>query len=142
MCVEDLYSCYFDKLLSDLEKIASRGVYNFGYIERMILERTLFAVLKLWVRDRLGIELHGFSESYKLQLLDLLKRKGDERHVFLTCKMFDLKNYLRSLSCENPYVRGDSISKLNVGKDKVFVIIRSQIQGIRRLIFEDLKIKG
>lgn len=134
MCVNDLYSCYFDKLLFDLDKIASHGIYNFGYVERMILERSLFIIFKLWVRDRFYVELHGFSDSYKLQLLDIVEKKVDSRDFTIICKVFDLKNYLRSLSCENPYVRGDSILKLNVGVDKVFVVIKSQILGIQRLI--------
>ncbi|MFO3729234.1 hypothetical protein [Butyricimonas muris] len=117
-----------------MEKIASQGIHNFGYVERMILERTLFVIFKLWVRDRFQVELHGFSDSYKLQLLDIVGKKIDTRDFMIICKVFDLKNYLRSLSCENPYVRGDSILKLNVGVDKVFVVIKSQILGIQRLI--------
>ena len=62
------------------------------------------------------------------------KKKIDSRDFMIICKVFDLRNYLRSLSCENPYVRGDSILKLNVGVDKVFVVIKSQIVGIQRLI--------
>ncbi len=62
------------------------------------------------------------------------KKKIDSRDFMIICKVFDLRNYLRSLSCENPYVRGDSILKLNVGVDKVFVVIKSQILGIQRLI--------
>jgi len=104
---------------------------EFGYRERILIERGLFLLIKCLCKVVLNYNLQGFSNYYKNKINDLiLKTECKETFSQVVEQIFQLKIFLQSVSSENAYVRGDSLSKLNLDRKNVFGFIDSQIKSI------------
>lgn len=104
---------------------------GFGYRERILIERGLFLLIKCLCKEILNCNLQGFSNSHKNNLNSIISRTDCDK-IFLQVveQIFQLKIFLQSVSSENAYVRGDSLSKLGLSRKNVFSYIGAQIKSI------------
>lgn len=108
-----------------------RNFSEFGYRERILIERGLFLLIKCLCKKILDYNLQGFSNLHKINLDNIISKTDcGETFLKLVEQIFHLKIFLQSVSCENAYVRGDSLSKLGLDRKNVFSFIESQVKSI------------
>lgn len=111
--------------------LISKKHHEFGYRERMQIERGLFLLVKVLCNMKLGYELQGFSKAHKDRILELIRQnKYDGFFTQLIDQVFQLKIFLQSLSSENAYVRGDALSRLGLNRQNVVSFIKEEIRRI------------
>lgn len=121
-------------LISEIENL-STNFSEFGYRERVRIERYLFLLLKAFCQRELDYNLQGFSKSHLEEFSSLAANKSKEKALNLIVdQAFQLKIYLQSLSSENAYVRGDALSKLGLDRTKIFSFIKFQSEVIIKKI--------
>jgi hypothetical protein len=104
---------------------------GFGYRERIRIERGLFLLIKFLCKELLDYNLQGLSNYHKDRLNSIIsKTECDKIFLQVVERIFQLKIFLQSLSSENAYVRGDSLSKLGLNRKNVFSFIEFQINAI------------
>ena len=104
---------------------------EFGYSERILIERGLFLLIKCLCEEVLNYNLQGFSNDHKKNLNNIISKTDcDETFSQVVEQIFQLKIFLQSVSSENAYVRGDSLSKLGLDRKNVFSFIEAQIERI------------
>jgi adenylate kinase family enzyme len=114
-----------------LSSIKAQSLGRFGFKERMKLERTLFLILRAVSISMVGYDIPGFTDYYKQQLIEQLEGKNQCRdYIHLIQKIYSLKQTLQSLSSENGYVRGDTLSKLDQDRRSIFGFLERQIKSI------------
>ena len=105
---------------------------EFGYRERILIERGLFLLIKCLCKEILNYNLQGFSNYHKKNLNNIISKTDcDETFSQVVEQIFQLKIFLQSVSSENAYVRGNSLSKLGLDRKNVFSFIEAQIESIR-----------
>ena len=123
-----------ESILSFLHHENDRIVINFsefGYRERILIERGLFLLIKCLCEEVLNYNLQGFSNYHKKNLNNIISKTDcDETFSQVVEQIFQLKIFLQSVSSENAYVRGDSLSKLGLDRKNVFSFIEAQIESI------------
>ncbi len=108
---------------------------EFGYRERILIERGLFLLIKCLCKEILNYDLQGFSNYHKKNLNNIISNTdGYEAFSQVVDQIFQLKIFLQSVSSENAYVRGDSLSKLGLDRKNVFSFIENQIKSITNKI--------
>jgi hypothetical protein len=108
---------------------------EFGYRERILIERGLFLLIKCLCKEILNYNLQGFSNYHKKNLNNIISNTdGYEAFSQVVDRIFQLKIFLQSVSSENAYVRGDSLSKLGLDRKNVFSFIETQIKSITNKI--------
>ncbi len=108
---------------------------EFGYRERILIERGLFLLIKCLCKEILNYDLQGFSNYHKKNLNNIISNTdGYEAFSRVVDQIFQLKIFLQSVSSENAYVRGDSLSKLGLDRKNVFSFIETQIKSITNKI--------
>ena len=117
-------------LISESESI-STNFSEFGYRERVKIERCLFLLIKTLCKKKLDYDLQGFSK-FHIERLSYITSKNVTGKTFslIVDQVFQLKIYLQTLSSENAYVRGDALSKLGLDKKSVFTFIKEQLKSI------------
>ena len=119
------------KFISDTAKHLEKNYSKFGYRERIQIERCLFLLLKILCNKKLECNLQGFSKDHIDRVCNFTaKNEFDIRCLKLIEKAFELKVFIVRLSCENAYVRGDSISKLGLNSKNVHKTILTQLNSI------------
>ncbi len=104
---------------------------EFGYKERILIERGLFLLIKYLCKDILNYNLQGFSNYHRNKIYSIISNSGcDKTFSRVVEQIFQLKIFLQLVSSENAYVRGDSLSKLGLDRKKVFSFIETQIRSI------------
>ena len=117
-------------LISEIESV-STNFSEFGYRERVRIERFLFLLLKAFCWRELDYNLQGFSKCHLEEVTSLFSKETKGKSLSLIIdQAFQLKIYLQSLSSENAYVRGDALSKLGLDRKKVFLFIQDQSRSI------------
>lgn len=117
-------------LISEIESV-STNFSEFGYRERVRIERYLFLLLKAFCQRQLGYNLQGLSKCHLEEVTSLISNKTKNKSInLIVVQAFQLKIYLQSLSSENAYVRGDALSKLGLDRKKVFSFIQEQSKSI------------
>ena len=108
-----------------------KNLSEFGYRERILIERGLFLLIKCLCKKILDYDLQGFSNQHKIDLNKIISRTGRcEPFLQVVEQIFQLKIFLQSVSSENAYVRGDSLSKLGLDRKNVFRFIEAQLNSI------------
>jgi hypothetical protein len=123
----------FKKLQDDINELNSSKSY-FGYSERMLLERTLFAVLRTFCSKYLELDITGFTDYYKSLILENPVCESNSLINEIINQIFSLKYFLQKLSSENAYVRGDALSSVSIDKNQVFSFISIQTHAINKKI--------
>lgn len=131
----DKLSKLFYILENDLKELEIKSKNVFGFRERLIIERTLFLILSSYCKTHHKIQIIGFTDFYKNEILSIIsKNEKTTNHKKIIKKIFDLKFFLQELSNENAYIRGDALSKVGLEKKHIYKIITAEIESIRRLI--------
>jgi len=104
---------------------------EFGYKERVRIERGLFLLLKFLCSQKLNYNLQGFGNFHRQTLLaKIVSRKCGAPFAQTIEQIFQLKVFLQALSSENSYVRGDALSRVGVEKKNVFSLIERRVRSI------------
>ena len=114
------------KLKDDFEEISNSDIGNFGFKERVKLERTLYLLLL----DLTEIELSGFND---FSLEKILKIKN-EQISNIAQEIYQLRIFLKKISSSNPYERYDAINELSVNRKMIFVLMRKKIDRLIKKI--------
>jgi len=122
-------------LLRDTEYITNIKLSEFGYRERIKIERSLFLLLKLICRNRINYNLKGFNKRNR----DLLLKRINNEHnsmqfAELIEKIFLLKFFIQSLSNKNPYVMFDALSRTATNQENALKFVKVQIESIIKKI--------
>jgi len=122
---------FIAKFIKKTSKSLNENDIKFGYRERIQIERCLFLFLKNICKERLKYNLRGLS-NYHIEQLRNYVENNNYNIIFVNIieKAFQLNIYIKQLSCESAYVRGDSITKLNLNKKNIQKVIRSQLYGL------------
>lgn len=120
----------------ELKAIAEALVRNpprrIGYRERLLIERPLFLTLKDVCCRCVGYELHGLSETHRQRMEGAIKSSPNGQRLFpLLRDAFELRIFLLDLSCANPYVQGDALSRASVTQEDAS---RSLARALFRLV--------
>jgi hypothetical protein len=117
-------------LTSESESI-STNILEFGYRERIRIERCLFLLIKTLCKKEIDYDLQGFSNNHIEKLTaTIANRLSRKTFNLIISQAFQMKIYLQTLSNANAYVRGDALSKLGLNKKSVFKFIQEQIKSI------------
>ncbi|MFC1561236.1 hypothetical protein ACFL4V_02040 [Candidatus Latescibacterota bacterium] len=117
-------------LVSECETI-SANFSEFGYKERIKIERCLFLLIKTLCQKKIDYDLQGFSNFHRERLSSIISRhESDKTFNQIVEQIFQFKIFLQKLSSENAYVRGDSLSNLGLNRKTVFDFIGVQIKSI------------
>jgi hypothetical protein len=136
-----MLSQVFTYLNNEIDSII-KNHQEFGYRERMQIERGLFLLIKLLCSERLKYNLQGFSKNHKDNILKIISQdKCAISFTQLVDRIFQLKVFLLSLSSENAYVRGDALSRMGLKRQNVFSFIKDEIGRIRSKV-TDLNIEN
>ena len=119
---------YIEILKIDLNIIKENSLSNFGYKERVKLERTLFLILI----ELIEIEIDGFNKISYEKIKEAIKKDNYVVDI-LVDKLFDLQSFFKSISNNNPYVRDDALSKADTNRIEVFNFIEIKINRIELL---------
>lgn len=104
---------------------------EFGYRERILIERGLFLLIKYLCKAMLNYNLQGFNNYHKNELNEIISKTScDETFTNLVEQIFQLKIFLQSVSSGNAYVRGDSLSKLGLDRKNALCFIETKIKNI------------
>lgn len=122
-------------LSSEFRTIPS-DLSNFGYRERIKIERCLFLLIKIICKNEFDYELQGFSKRH-IENLSLIipENLSSKSFVLIFEKAYQTKIYLKALSSGNGYVRGDTLSKLGLNRKTVFPFIQDHLDSIKNYIF-------
>lgn len=107
------------KLKDDFEEIANSNIGNFGFKERMRLERTLYVLLL----DLTKMKLSGFNDFGVEKILEIENEKIKD----IAYEIYKLKIFLKKISSSNPYERYDALNETNLNRKKIFVLMRKKI---------------
>lgn len=123
-----------DKISSFLiseSKSISTNLSDFGYKERVKIERCLFLLMKTLCKKEINYDLQGFSKFHVEKIsYSILNNVPGKTLNLIVDQAFQLKNYLQTISSENAYVRGDALSKLGLNRKSVYTFIQGQIKSI------------
>lgn len=109
----------------------STNFSEFGYRERIRIERCLFLLIKSLCKKELDYNLQGFSKGHIEKLSYISSKKLSVKTLILIIdQTFQLKTYLQTLSSESAYVRGDALSKLGLNRKNVFTFIQEELKRI------------
>ena len=102
-----------------------KNISSFGYKERIILEKSLFSILKLAA----GKEVTGFS---RLEFQNLnFKFLNNKVRLRLILKIFELRRFLKDISSGNAYVRDITLENAGTNKTKVFAFVNLRLKSIK-----------
>lgn len=119
------------KYIEDTNESLGGKSSNFGYRERINIERCLFILLKFLCNEKINYNLQGFSNDHIDKLRNYVENSKCDKIFLQTIeKAFQLKIFIIQISCENAYVRGDSISKLGLNEISVYKFIETQLNSI------------
>lgn len=121
----------FKLIESDLNYLSEKGDILFGYNDRMIIERGLFELLLIVSDIYLKYELKGFSDYYKKEILSTYS-VTNSKICTIIIQIFDLKNFIQSLSSGNSYVQYNLITQTGNEKENIFKFLTQQIHLIKR----------
>jgi hypothetical protein len=108
---------------------------QFGYKERIKIERCLFLLAKYLCQILINYNLQGFTKhDQEIITLKLSEINCDKQIVNVFNHIFHLKYTIQSLSSENAYVRGDALSKLNLDRTNIISFLKNQIHHITNSI--------
>ena len=130
-----------EKLFADINEMKDDSLSQFGYKERMKIERTLFILLYKICKNHIDIEVQGFNKYYKERILEKTREnRFNSKFDLLITKIFEIKFNLQALSSQNAYVREETLSKVGTDKKQIFQMLYRQINSIKKLI-DELDIK-
>lgn len=131
----DIISKATNLLISEIELIAKGPISEFGYRERIRIERGLFLTLKMLCCQLSNYNLQGFAKRHQEDLLIFLSKDCTEKSIQeLVEQIFQLKIFILSLSSENAYVRGDAFSRAGVDRSTALNFIKRQAESILKKI--------
>lgn len=121
------------KHMTDAElQVIPDNLINFGYRERLLFERPLFLLLKLISDSELNYNLKGFSKD---NIDELITHAGEDRPLqTIITKIWELKVFIKSLSSSSAYIRGDTLSIVNVNEKDTVRYIKKEINNIFRKV--------
>jgi hypothetical protein len=120
----------FIYLNNEVDSIAVRR--EFGYKERIQIERGLFLIVKLLCSKIIKFNLQGFSKAHKDDVLKMIPLTDSGKNFSqLVDRIFQFKVFILSLSSENAYVRGDALSRMGLKRQNVLSFIKAEIGRIR-----------
>lgn len=93
-----------DNLTKYVSELKKGKIENLNYYKRIKIERDLYLRINSFIKKTYGIELGGFSEFRKRELIDMIKiNKISKRHADIIYKGFEICNNLRVISTSDPY---------------------------------------
>lgn len=124
--------------IKQLELIATEleqsPLVQFGYRERVRIERPLFLVLREVCHNQLGHVLHGLTNVHHDALYQCIKGKSCGKDLLDFIRhVFELHAFLLELSSTNPYVQGDALSRVSLTKRDAAAFV---VRHIRALVKE------
>lgn len=125
--------------LDDLsQQLIHMKINNFGYRERINLERILFLLAKLIVKEKCNVNLSAFTMESLEQTIE--NNHGDYSILHrILCKLYEIKLAAKKLSSSNAYVRIDAISSFSGEIEKPFLAICRSIKSIRQDITDIMR---
>lgn len=113
----------------------SKNILEFGYKERIIIERCLFILIKIICKDNIKYNLQGFNDFHKEKILVIVSDDKLNNNLYhIINQIFQLKIFLQKLSSKNGYVRGDSLTNLGLKRKDVLNFIDDQFNSIIKKI--------
>ena len=109
-------------------ELISENFPNFGYRERLRVERFLFLILKSIAINKLNYNLQGFSKDHLDELI-VHTRKNKLLSIIVT-NIWESKIFIKSMSSSNAYIRGDLLSNLNINKKVAFSFVKKRLSNI------------
>ena len=117
-------------------ELISENCLNFGYRERLLVERPLYLILKIIGRNKLNYDLKGFS---KVDIDELISHISQDKPLLrVVSNIWEFKIFIKSMSSSSAYIRGDILSNLNINKKDTFSFIEKRLKNIYEKI-EQLK---
>lgn len=127
----DIISKATNLLIREIELIAKGPISEFGYRERIRIERGLFLTLKMLCCQLANYNLQGFAKPHREDLLKFLSKDCTKKSIQeLVEQIFQLKIFIVSLSSENAYVRGDAFSRVGVDRSTALNFVKRQAESI------------
>lgn len=119
--------------MTDIElQVIPDNLINFGYRERLLFERPLFLLLKFISDSELNYNLKSFSKN-NIDELITHARENTPLQIIIT-KIWELKVFIKSLSSSSAYIRGDTLSTVNVNEKNAVLYIKKEINSIFRKV--------
>ncbi|MEA5405965.1 hypothetical protein VB776_23705 [Arcicella sp. DC2W] len=121
-----------EEIFIEIENIIEKSFkdnFRFGYKERIILERNLFALI-LRIGKSNNFEINSFSSSKLNEYL--LKLNDCNSDIKLMRDIFEIKIFLQKLSSTSSYVQGDLLFNLGLTKKSTYPYILKKINKIKK----------
>lgn len=121
-----------EEIFIEIENIIEKSFkdnFRFGYKERIILERNLFALI-LRIGKSNNFEINSFSSSKLNEYL--LKLDDCNSDIKLMRDIFEIKIFLQKLSSASSYVQGDLLLNLGLTKKSTYPYILKKINKIKK----------
>lgn len=133
-----MHSTNFRKSLDEIvsfltteSESVSGNLSEFGFRERIKIERCLFLMTKIICKEELNYDLQGFSKFHRQKLSYIISmQESDNAFAQIVIQIFQFKIFVQTLSNENAYVRGDALSKLGLDRKSVYKFIKDQVKSI------------
>lgn len=126
-----------EKIGTELEFISS-GIKvmkrsRFGYRERINIERLLYLLIKLILKNEINFNISGFNIVAIKETLGYLKEDFGNQATFLGIieKAFELKIYAKKISSSNAYVRSDALFATSPEGDTTLLSMSTQLMRLK-----------
>ncbi|MCP9748933.1 hypothetical protein [Lacihabitans sp. CS3-21] len=120
----------FDNL-EDAIKASFQEKFKFGYKERVIIERNLFALL-LILSEIEDLNINSFSSSKLDDYMSKYQEDKKNSYYQIIKDIFEIKIFLQKLSSASSYVQGDLLLNLGLSKNRTYPFINRKISKIKK----------
>lgn len=120
-----------EELSDKANKVEKINVSQFGYRERIQIERILFLIFKGICKATLNYELQGLSQKHYSIFKDNAKLNSWSKEIKKIAEaIFELHVYLQRITSSNAYVRNDALLIMVDNLKDLMPILSKKIQKI------------
>lgn len=88
-----------------------KRISEFGYADRIAIERELFELLKQLCISKLNYQLQGLGDIHREALFsEISSRKSDAQFKRIAQEVFQLRVFMQKMTSDNAYVRSDAFA--------------------------------
>jgi hypothetical protein len=117
------------------DSLKGKRISEFGFADRMAIERELFELLKQLCILRIGYQLQGLGDIHREALLkEISSLKCDLSFRHIAQSVFELRAFMQTLTSNNAYVRDEAISNAGTTSKHALGILGAHLNRFIRLI--------
>lgn len=118
------------RLQKSVDSLKNKTINQFGYVDRMFIERELFELLKQLCISKMDYPLQGLGNIHREALLKkMLSLKCEENLSRAVREVFELRSFMQKITSSSAYVRDDAISSAGISQKDALRTLALHLNG-------------